>query len=59
MLEKRCSQGKLTRKLTSIEQGLMAGPNCQLAREKMAQPRAWESSGFYRRGRVRKLVQVL
>jgi hypothetical protein len=26
---------------------------------KMAQPRAWASSGFYRRGRVRKLVQVL
>jgi hypothetical protein len=24
----------------------------------MAQPRAWESSGFYRRGRGRKLVRV-
>jgi hypothetical protein len=24
----------------------------------MAQPRVWASSGFYRRGKVRKLVQV-
>jgi hypothetical protein len=26
--------------------------------KKMALPQAWASSGFYRRGRVRKLVQV-
>jgi hypothetical protein len=42
----------------SIEQSLMASPNCRLVGEKMAQPRVWASSGFYRRGRVRKLVQV-
>jgi hypothetical protein len=44
--------------LMSIEQSLMASPNCRLVGEKMAQPRVWASSGFYRRGRVRKLVQV-
>jgi hypothetical protein len=32
--QKRCSQRKLTRKLTSIEQSLMAGPNCQAGRGK-------------------------
>jgi hypothetical protein len=46
------------RKLMSIEQSLMAGPNCQADWVKMAQPRVWASSGFYRRGKVRKLVQV-
>jgi hypothetical protein len=43
------------RKLTSIEQGLMAGPNCQAGQGKDGTARVWESSSFYRRGRVRRL----
>jgi hypothetical protein len=44
--------------LTSIEQSLMAGPNCQAGQRKMAQQRFWVRSGFYRRGRLRKLVHT-
>jgi hypothetical protein len=36
------------------EQGLMAGSNCQAGWGKMAQPRLWARSGFYRRGRLKK-----
>jgi hypothetical protein len=42
--------------LTSIEQGLMAGPNCQAGQGKDGAARVWASSGFYRRGRVRRLA---
>jgi ABC-type hemin transport system ATPase subunit len=34
LLGKTRSQRKLTRKLTSIEQGLMAGPDCQAGQGK-------------------------
>jgi hypothetical protein len=44
--------------LTYIEQSLMAGPNCQAGWGKMAQQRIWARSGFYRRGRLRKLAHV-
>jgi hypothetical protein len=40
------------------EQSLMAGLNCQAGQGKMEQPRLWERPGFYRRGRLRKLVHV-
>jgi hypothetical protein len=43
--------------LTSIEQSLMAGPNCHVGRGKDGTG-VWVSSGYYRRGRVRKLVQI-
>jgi hypothetical protein len=36
----------------------MAGPNCQAGRGKMAQHRLWARSGFYRRGRLRKLAHA-
>jgi hypothetical protein len=37
--------------LTSIEQSLMAGPNCQAGLgEKMVQQRFWARHGFYRKG---------
>jgi hypothetical protein len=44
--------------LMSIEQSLMAGPNCQAGRGKMAQQRICARRGFYRRGRLRKLAHV-
>jgi hypothetical protein len=44
--------------LTSIEQSLMAGSNCQAGWEKMAQPIVWTRSGFYRRRRLRKLAHA-
>jgi hypothetical protein len=44
--------------LKSIEQSLLAGPNCQAGWEKVVQPRFWVKRGFYRRGRLRKLVHA-
>jgi hypothetical protein len=40
------------------EQGLMAGSNRQAGRGKMVQHRLWARRGFYRRGRLRKLVHA-
>jgi hypothetical protein len=36
----------------------MAVPNCQAGLGKMAQPPIWVSSGFYRKGRIRKLAHA-
>jgi hypothetical protein len=44
--------------LTSIEQSLTAGPNCQSGWGKDGTALSLGEQGFYRRGRVRKLVQV-
>jgi hypothetical protein len=44
--------------LTSIEQSLTAGPTARLAGEKMVQQRIWARRGFYRKGRLRKLVHA-
>jgi hypothetical protein len=44
--------------LTTIEQSLMAGPNCQAGQGNDGAAPSWASSDFYRRRRVRKLVQV-
>jgi hypothetical protein len=44
--------------LTSTEQNLMAGPNCQAGQGKMAQQQFWARHGFFRRGRLRKLAHV-
>jgi hypothetical protein len=41
--------------LTSIEQSLMAGPNCHAGRGKMVQPQVWVSSGFYGRGESKEV----
>jgi hypothetical protein len=40
------------------QQSLMAVSNCQAGRGKMAQHRLWARHGFYRRGRLRKLVHA-
>jgi hypothetical protein len=44
--------------LTSIEQSLMAGPNCQAGRGKDGAAPSLGEQWLFRRGRVRKLVQV-
>jgi hypothetical protein len=44
--------------LKSIQQSLMAGPNCQAGRGKDVQQQIWARHGFYRRRSLRKLVHA-
>jgi hypothetical protein len=44
--------------LTSIEQSLMADPNCQAGWGKDGTAANWARCGFYRRERLRKLVHA-
>jgi hypothetical protein len=49
---------KRERDWDGVEKVGRTSPNCQAGRGKMAQPRLWAKRGFYRRGWLRKLVQV-
>jgi hypothetical protein len=51
MLEKTLLSKKAHKKsLTTIEQSLMAGPNCQAGQGNDGAAPSWASSDFYRRG---------
>jgi hypothetical protein len=58
MLGKMPLTKKAHKKSHVQEQRLVAGPNHQAGQGKMVQHQLWARRGFFRKGRLRKLVHV-